>query len=252
MGQHRIVPICVALVLVAAVTAASAEPVGRDGNHGVHGSVSTTTPAGGTNTVTSGNVPKDTDLISILVGDEAGDTALFKSMTFSLMQFKTPGKRTVACAVLAGRTLKKMRDLAVGTDLSPEAFESLAQTVALAHAALCLRIARLMADIESEAPARAGRAAARSCDVVPISVAVRTERTEDGGYRVVPTGKLTDRAKPLPAKITCKGKDGKLKIAIKAKKGTDLSKGLQKSVKFGIVSPSDATSDAHIKVGFKG
>ena len=56
-----------------------------------------------------------------------------------------------------------------------------AATRVLAYATMCLRIARLMAQIEAEGPpTRAARA--HGCAVLPIDVKVRTERAEGGSY----------------------------------------------------------------------
>lgn len=252
MGGRRLIPVFTALVVLVASAASAAPAEELSAHRGFGGSVDTTTPAGGSSTITSdGAPPPRLDTIDVLLGADISDTQTYKAMVFTLASFKSKSKRTVACAMMAGHSLEQTRDRLITSDLSDEDIQVAAETRALAYALACMRIARLMAEIEAEAPARpAGRAAARKCDVAPVALKVRTTRSEDGQYVITPVGNAKAGEKALPAKVTCKGTSSSMRVRVTAKTG-DVRKAVGGPVQVGIISPSDVEDDAHIRVGFK-
>ena len=250
----RLVPIAAALMLVMA-SAASAAPVDRPAERrGYGGSVDTTTTPGGTTTVTSdGRPPKHLDNIDVLLGADASDTTTYQGIVFTLATFKSKSKRTVACAIMAGHALEGTRDELLESHLSDADIQVAAETRALAYALTCMRIAQLMAEIEAEGPPTRprDRAAGGKCDVAPVALKVRTKRTEGGGYEVTPAGDAKAGEKALPAKVTCKGTDSSMRVRVTAKKGLDVRRAVGGPVQVGLISPSNAENDAHIRVTFK-
>src|SRR5690242_2754888 len=97
MGPPRIVPLIVALALVAAtISSASA----RDG-HAIGGSVNPEVVPGGDSTVTTAEAEKAQGDIDIILHAKAdSDTAMFEIMAFTMMQVRAP-KRTAACLMIA-------------------------------------------------------------------------------------------------------------------------------------------------------
>lgn len=249
MVRRWVVPVAV-LALVAGMhgsVRAAPAPEGR----GYGGKVSTTTTPGGATTVTSGKVPKSVHVTDVFLGEEIGDTRMFTTLTFTLMHFSTKKDRTVACALFAAHQLDTVRDeVSERGGVDPGNVEVIANTKVLATAAMCMRMVRLMAEIEAEQPSRARRAA-RGCDALPIALKVRTERTEDGGYRMVTDGPVTNGATAIPARVTCKGSARKVVAHVVPKKHRTLRSAVGANVIAGVVSPSDAEDDAHVTVGFR-
>ena len=247
---HRWLPALVATttVAVALTMLGPAAPAARRDGH-FSGSVSTTTVPGGSTTVTSATVPKVVDAIDVLVGEEVGSTRTFKNMAFTMMVIP-PKKRVVSCLVMAARDLEQARERLYDFALDEEQVEAAANTRAAAFVVMCVRITRLMAELEAEGSVRAERAARNRCSLAPLSLKVRTERTDDGGYLLTPVGSVKDATRTLPATITCQGTSSKLKLHVKRTKKSTVRKAVGRNVRMSVVSPPDAPGDAHITVGF--
>lgn len=153
------VPLLVAIALVAA-TVSGAQA--RDGHHPIGGSVTTEVVPGDDSTVTSADAESAQNDLDIILGAKSvSDLPMFRIMAFTMMQVKAP-KRTGACLMIASSVHHEERPR-WGTlgEFQQRDVNGYAETRALALAAMCLRIVKLMAEIEAEgrppglAPARA-------------------------------------------------------------------------------------------------
>ena len=248
MGARRFVPVLAALAFVAA-TLQSAEA--RDGHF--DGKVETSTSPGGATTTTTEDMSNDVRSADVYIDTEAGQAAEdFKLMTFVLMSVKTPKKRLVACAVMAAHEQARVRELFEDGSVSPDRIESYAGNRGAAYALMCMNIARLMAEIESEPPPVRTAARRSACDVVPVKIKVRTERV-DGGYRIVPRDdQLSNGARALPLRVTCAGRGTKLRMHVAPKKKGPLSRATGPRMIVGLASPPAAEHDVPVAVRFKG
>ncbi len=254
MGPRRSVPVILALAFVAATFSGADAETRRDGHHPLGGSADTSTPPGASSTVTSGNYSNDVGSADIYINTDAARAVDdFKTMAFVLMSVKTPKKRLVACAVMAADEQARVRELFTDGSVSLDRIESFAGNRAAAYALMCMNIARLMAEIEAEAPPSRATARRSTCDVVPVKIKVHTERTEDGGYRLVPDDdKFTDGAKALPLRATCTGSGTKLTMHVAPKKKGSLKKVTGPRVIVGVANPPAADRTMPVTVGFKG
>jgi hypothetical protein len=211
----------------------------------------TTTEPGGSSTVTSGDYSNDVRSADLFFDSDSLSEAVFQTMVFALMSAKTKSRRVAGCAMMAARHMDWVREQLLDRPVSPEQVEAVAGSRGAAVALMCLNLARLMAEIEAETPP--SRQVARSaCEVLPVQLKVRTERTDDGGYRVVPTGNLTDGTKALAVRTSRKGRGTKLMMHVAPKRKVPLSRVAGKNIVVSVASPPDALGDADVTVGFKG
>ena len=240
------VPLLVAIALVAA-TISSAR---ADGHHPLGGSAVVDVPAGGTGTVTSGDFSKKVTDADIIMGADVGDSEVFRNMALLLLGIESD-KRNVGCLNFGALAHQDVMD-ALSDQISETEVESRAALHATAVSLMCLRIARLLAEIDAES-GRPGHQAARAtrCGAIPFAVKVRTTRAEDGSYVRPPRGGLKNTARTAPAKFRCTERNGKFRLHIDPKGRKTLHGVVGKHVQVGIASPSDATSGAPVTVTFK-
>lgn len=250
MAPRRLVPLLVALTLVA-TTISSAR---ADGHHPLGGSIVTEVPAGGTSTVTSGEYPRHTFEADVLLGTAASDTPLFKSFALILLGTE-PHRRNVGCLNIGALAHESMMDN-LSDRIEGSELEARAALRGAAAALLCLRIARLLAEIEAEIEA-GGRGAERSarpkrCGAIPFEVKVRTTKAEDGSVVLTTRGGLKDTTRSTRAKFSCATTGNKVRLHVRSKRKTPLQNVLGKQVQVGIASPSTASTSVPVKVSFKG
>ena len=247
MGHLRIAHLVVALVTTVALMPAAEA---RDG-HPLGGTAEVEVVPGGTGTVTSGEAERGLDDIDIIVGSTSlSDRPIFNLMAFTLMQIKST-KRTAGCLMMASAISHEERsDWSSLSAFRENSVEGTGATRVLAYAAMCLRIARLMALVEAETPT-ARVAAARGCAVAPVDMKVHTERTDDGQYVVTPTSGARNATKRFGFKASCTGSKGRLTLLIRSKKGQTYRSSVGKLAQVGIANPPDAEDSAEVRVTFK-
>ena len=243
------VPLLVAITLVAA-TISGAQA--RDGHHPLGGSVDTSTVPGGSTTVTSGTYDNDIKSADLFFDSDSMPPALYQEMVFGLLSAKTKSRRIVGCALMSSRYMAHARDFLLDSTLSSEEIEAVAGSRAAGLALFCMNLVRLMAEIEAEGTPTRVATRRSTCDVLPVQVKYRTERTEDGQYRIVPRGKFTDGTKALQVRLSCTGHGTRTTMHVVPKKKVPLRKVAGKQISVGVANPSTATENADVTVGFKG
>jgi hypothetical protein len=244
------VPLLVAITLVAA-TISSAQA--RDGHHPLGGSVATSTEPGGATQVTSGAYDNDIKSADLFFNSDTMPAELYQGMVFGLLSAKTKSRRIVGCALMSSRYMAHTRDYLLDSTLSNEEIEAVAGSRAAGLALFCMNLVRLMAEIEAEGTPTRVAARRSTCDVLPVQVKYRTERTEDGQYRIVPRGKFTDGTKALQVRLSCTGRGTRTTMhVVPKKKKVPLRKVAGKQISVAVANPSTASENADITVGFKG
>lgn len=257
-------PLAAALVATALATApASAAPareLRRDGNH-FPASVDTTVPAGGSSTITSPTIPKDTKTLVVELVAQANATQpqveVFDKLA-SVLGKMTKGKRLLTCIMLYNAlvTAPQLED-DYNTPVTFQANEAISALAALVG---CIHLAGLGTSTQptptvgAPATAPAARAVAergklQACARDQVGVPGTLEQS-DGTWTLALDGAIKKARNKL--RIGCRTKSGKTVLKIRAAtKGVPLRKVTGKRPRLSLVSPADAAASAPTTVTFR-
>lgn len=255
-------PLAAALVATALATApASAAPareLRRDGNH-FPASIDTTVPAGGSSTITSPTIPKDTKTLVVELVAQANATQpqveAFDELA-SVLGKMTKGKRLLTCIMLYNAlvTAPQLED-DYNTPVTFQANEAIGALAALVG---CIHLAGLGTSTQptptvgrptptARAVAERGKLHACSRDQVGVP---GTLEQNDGTWTLALDGSIKKARNKL--RIGCRTKSGKTVLKIHAaKQGLPLRKVTGKRPRFSLVSPADAATSAPTTVTFR-
>jgi hypothetical protein len=224
-----------------------AEVVHRTGHFPA--SISGTVPAGGTLMVTSPSLDSKSTSIQVTVASDDDDRDLdFALIAHFVAKRKTPGQRLLACIALTQVKLAGWDGF--NTDLS---MVDENKTKALLFLDTCLRLARLIEQIESgtrSAPVTPALSAKSRCSQAAKQFPALEEKTSTG-YRLTVNGQAATAKKKGGFKIKCQVSSGKVVYTIRSrKKGQTLQKLLGPQVAFGLYSPTGATASVPVTVTF--
>ena len=257
-------PVAAALVATALAAApASAAPareLRRDGNH-FPASIDTTVPAGGSSTITSPTIPKDTKTLVVALVAQANATQpqveAFDELS-SVLGKMTKGKRLLTCIMLYN-ALVTAPQLEDDYD-APVTFQANEAIGALAALVGCIHLAGLgtstqpavAADrpsVSVSAGATAQRDKLHACARDQVGVPGTLEQS-DGTWTLTLDGSIGKARNKL--RIGCRTKSGKTVLKIRAaKQGVPLRRVTGKRPRLSLVSPADAQADAPTTVTFR-
>lgn len=258
-------PLAAALVATALAAApASAAPareLRRDGTH-FPASVDTTVPAGGSSTITSPTIPKDTKTLVVDLVAQANATQpqvdAFDELS-SVLGKMTKGKRLLTCIMLYN-ALVTAPQLEDDYD-APVTFQANEAIGALAALVGCIHLAGLgtstqpaVAAVAAARPAASAGAAAQrgklhACARDQVGVPGTLEQS-DGTWTLALDGSIKKARNKL--RIGCRTKSGKTVLKIRAaKNGVPLRRVTGKRPRLSLVSPADAPANAPTTVTFR-
>lgn len=249
MGGHRLVPIATALLMVGAMFALGSPPAAAERapevvsveSRGFVGSAVVDVPAGGTGTVTSGDLDKKTKHVNVVLAAVDGDYEARDHLMFALGVAPTRGALLLTCLYFS-----YIPNFSIDRDAAPVELDEEAASEALVAMVTCLHLAQLL----DAPPARATTLRA-VCQKDPGRIPASMEKTEDG-YRLVVNGTMRPAAKKSPLKVSCKTKGKKLVLGIQPKKkGKSLRSVVGKNLSVGLASPTDSEEGASVKVSFQ-
>jgi len=244
-----------ALALAGALVtgALAAGPAQADGKHDGPVSVDTTVPAGGSSSLTSQTIPKDSEGIKVTVkplGPDATENEVYDHFLTTLGTLSKAG-RLLVCVMM-------YQKIATPTDTFTQEMEFSATALAVAGAVLlaCLQMAGLL---HSQQPVQdrmsrtvsppAAATAQTGCGQQRPQIASTVDKT-DSGVTVSVSGTPT-KAKPTKVKVGCTLKGNRLTYRIRpAKKGVTLRKTIGKKLALGLRSPSGASTSVPVRVTF--
>lgn len=249
MVGRRLVPVTTALVLVVAMSALVSGPAAAERapevasveSRGFEGAAVVDVPAGGTGTVTSGDLDKKTKHVNVILAAANGDYDATNSLMFALALAPTRGALLLTCLYFS-----YIPNFGIDGDTSPVELDEEAASEALVAMVTCLHFAQLL----NAPPARA-TTLRTVCQKDPGRIPASMEKTEDG-YRLVVDGTMRPAAKKSPLKVSCKTKGKKLVLGIQPKKkGKSLRSVVGKNLSIGLASPTDSEEGASVKVSFQ-
>lgn len=236
----------VSTLATAPASAAPARELRRDGDH-FPVSVKTTVPAGGSSTVTTPTLGRDTEKVKVTVKPQAGasadETDSVDDLTHVLGTM-SKGERLLLCVMLHQIVVA----MAGNTDNIE--FRLNARDSALTMLGACLRLTGLIAQkqttaAKTSAPAPAGQ----TCDSVKPKVPATLEKVDDG-YEITVDGDVTKTKNPR-LKVGCRVKGSRVIYKVRAaRQGVPLRRVVGKRLSIGMSSPSDAPAGAPVRVTF--
>lgn len=236
----------VSTLATAPASASPARELRRDGHH-FPVSLETTVPAGGSSTVTTPTLGRDTEKVKVTVKPQAGasedETDSVDDLTHVLGTM-SKGERLLLCVMLHQIVVA----MAGNTDNIE--YRLNARDSALTVLGACLRLTGLIAQKQAPtagaaAPAPAGHA----CDSVKPKVPATLEKVENG-YEITVDGDVTKTKNPR-VKVGCRVKGSRVIYKVRAAKpGVPLRRVVGKRLSIGMSSPSDAQAGAPVRVTF--
>lgn len=221
----------------------------RRDNHHFPVSVNTTVPeGGGTSTVTTPALGRQTETVKVTVKPQAGATSSEEDSVDDLTHVlgtMSKGQRLLLCVMLHQIVV------AMAGDTENIEFRLNARDSALTVLGACLRLTGLLAQEKAGTPAQTGppARAARACDTARPKVPATLEKVDDG-YEIRVDGDVTKTRNPR-LKVGCRVKGSRVIYKVRsAKQGQPLRRVVGKRLSIGMSSPSDADTGAPVRVTF--
>jgi hypothetical protein len=199
-------------------------------------------------TVSSPTLPPNATSIKVTVSaEDAAEAEQFRQFAVFLTRLRKPGDRLLMCLAMHQVQLSTWN----GSTAKVEIVEDRAEA-ALIYLAGCLRVARLIAEIEAGQRAaqpglsRAVAKCAQGARELPAKVTKIAT-----GYRLTISGTPKKARKGGGLKVACKGSGASMTFTVQArKKGKSLRSVVGDQLSFSVLSPPDATTSVSTSVTF--